>query len=630
LSVKSTCGVLVSSPPLEAGSILTIARFPLQRESTRLRIQVPPLPQPSFFPLRELIGFDFSLGLLSVTVKQLLSGSVDPPPFADALINKLISCTERLPSGRQWIPDDRDHSGSGRSSPAPDVNEFGAPSSPYGGSGGGEDFSQQPPAQYGFVGMGSTCGKDKDGRSRSGSGGRLGMGGRTRSGSILSEGNLGMGPRTRSGSILGNGNGRKRGDSVSKVVEQDVTGGSGGRGGSPKPSSSPKPGLFSNVSFTGRKRGNSYSKGGADASGHYSTSEGYNADAPVKPIHPRAQAYLAEVFPLQPEGAPTLSSSPSNSNSVTPFSTVPTPPPSTRRVSSVATPTFATHFESDFAHDESDLLSSSPPQADPDLIAWDDSRQKTRPRGNSSPLNPSSFDEDRNRDYRNPNSSSRYDDELYPSSESMAIPRPAFSSSASSGSGSFSRFMSSSPSNSNSATNGKKKSRPFSAFVRSGSFVNTPSSPNHSPSTPTGGYGNDDYFGSRPSPPPPSHREDLKAEEDWGALGTKARIGLGRTRSGSGSQLLNSTTASDLLHDVPDEDGQVEGTGGGWGNESREDEVHSRMEKMRIVPKKGLDLDKAELKRMGFVGRGIALFDFKTEQVRRLLSLCRLSSTTDD
>lgn len=117
-----------------------------------------------------------------------------------------------------------------------------------------------------------------------GSGGKEKSNGRNRSGSILSG-------RSRSGSILAEGNGRQRGQSVSKVVEQDAMGG----GSSPKPSS-PKPGIFSSVSFTSRKRGNSKSS----VTDHYTNSEDYNSNNTTSPsrgyINPRAEKYLQEVF----------------------------------------------------------------------------------------------------------------------------------------------------------------------------------------------------------------------------------------------------------------------------------------------------------------------------------------------
>lgn len=435
-----------------------------------------------------------------------------------------------------------------------------------------------------------------------GSGGKEKSNGRNRSGSILSG-------RSRSGSILAEGNGRQRGQSVSKVVEQDAMGG----GSSPKPSS-PKPGIFSSVSFTSRKRGNSKSS----VTDHYTNSEDYNSNNTTSPsrgyINPRAEKYLQEVFVV-----PGTAVSPPTTTFIPPNA----PAGPARKVSSVATPTFATHFESDFGHEEAEqsMDRSSPPPSD-DLIAWDEGRHQNRPRGNSSPMFPSeqlyssngSYSDQRSDSPARGRDTSSYgdddDDQSVPSG-AMSIPRPAFSSSHSS-SGSFNSLsMSSSPNQS------KKKSRPFASFVRSSSFVNTPNSPNHTPSalTPNKHLGASEYFDmpSTTSSPPPSSTMPL-AEEDWSSLGTKTRIGLGRTRSGSGSQLLNVTNASELINEPEDE---------------REDEVASRMEKLRIAPKEGLGLDASQLRALGFQGRGIALFDFKSTQVcTRLLHSCCSSFTS--
>lgn len=191
------------------------------------------------------------------------------------------------------------------------------------------------------------------------------------------------------------------------------------------------------------------------------------------------------------------------------------PSPQRTRASSSASATlaFATHFESDFSPED---VGGGSKQGD--LMSWDDEgapRRRITPPSQQPQQRYSSFAEEPKR--------SSFDDGHQFSNSSGPINTAAYP---------YQNYDSGSLTPSPS----KKETRPFSTFLpRSSSFT---SNSNH----------------NFTAPPSPSYRNnpepELQAEEDWGVLGEKARKGISRTRSGSGSQMLNAATHLDRTEEA--------------------------------------------------------------------------------
>ncbi|KAL7409587.1 hypothetical protein BDY24DRAFT_402762 [Mrakia frigida] len=415
-----------------------------------------------------------------VTAKQLLSGVIPVPAFAEALIQRIESATG-LPGGQTWVQDSPLHS--------PALDDFAGDR--YGSRGSPSSIGHGGGSSYGFPGIGS------NGNAQSSTMGRA------RSGSLLS--------------------GRKRGDSVSSIKAEAAA---AGRSESPTKNGSPsKPGLFKSMSFRGRGS----SKGSVDApEGYATTSEAYNNQMDSARSRPESTYISSSTKPAFND-----------------LSGIAHPSPQRTRASSTAStaPAFATHFESNFSSE--DVGSGS---KGGDLMTWDDeaprrsspsSHQQQQPRSSTQY---SSFAEEPDR--------SSFDDGHQFSNSSRPINTSSYP---------YQNY------DSGSLTPSKKKSRPFSSFLpRSSSFTSNSNS-------------------NSPAPPSPIYRNEpepeLKAEEDWGVLGEKARMGINRTRSGSGSQMLSRAGSTPL---------------------ERTEEALERGDmgaEFKNVP--------------GVVARGVAVFDFK-------------------
>lgn len=474
-----------------------------------------------------------------VTAKQLLSGTIPIPPFADALIAALVSATG-LPGGRAWV-DDFAPSAEGTGWEAEPVTPLGSPAGErpaYAFAGIGSDGRGSPSAAAG----GSSGG--------GGVGGQPTLGGRTRSGSLLSS----VIGRNRSGSLqnaqagaTSSGGGRDRGLSVGSAP-------SAGAGGGRPDSPSSRPGLFSAVSF-GRKRGNSR----ASSSGY----DGSLALGDDSAFH-SSESYTSAA-PLGSFGAPR--SSPSVASPLKPTTTTAT----TTTATAAGTSRFDERFD---ASSSSDSLAAG----GGGLLGVEDDFARSGLGSSSGGGRGNSFE-------------SRYDSQRYSVDDGPA-PFSPFDDDAPSSSVHFG------PSGPHLASPPPKKpKRPFfSSSPSSSSKLATSSSDFHTrPNT----YYDDADAGDVFADPEGAElalirdgvgRGSVRAEEDWSALGAGARAGLARTQSGN---VLSAAAAA---------------AGGSTAGGTTTVPV--------LAQKKGFELDAGELRARGYVGRGVALFDFQGVEVR--------------
>lgn len=506
-----------------------------------------------------------------MTSKQLLSGTIEPPPFAEPLISKIIASTG-LPGGQTWIDDaPRD---------SPGLDEFGSSVGPNDNRFVSWSSSTPPPRSpigYGFQGIGSTAEPTS---------------------------------RSRSGSLLGGS--RKRGDSISKVAAADIGGGSNGNSGRSSPGPRP-PGMFAALSGGGRKRAGSKASnaGGGLPDDMYASSEDYNAGG--------AGLVAASNSPAK---SPQPFTSSGGSDSYFP----PTPTDTSGYLTApraAAKPAFETHFESNVSSE--DLLAdtveptgtSKRATMDPDLIGWDERSSR-----GASPLPPpsapSSYREGGSgpgalpgksnwayQGRRRGNSSASGSALGSPMEERdedpFSVAAASGGGSSTSGTGSRSSKSSRRPSLSSRLSSGlnltalgRNKAKPQSTYITSSSSWGDEGYDvprrlddevrerrrNDGDNEEFGLYGErvDNSYGASSGP---------LAQEDWGSLGEKARQGINRTRSGSDGVLLTSTYAAN-----------------GSGNSS------GKNSPAILTPKKGL----GEALPEGIKARAIALFDYQGQE----------------
>lgn len=431
----------------------------------------------------------------NVTAKQLLSGVIDIPPFAESLVAAIIASTN-LPGGRTWIEDSPATSQGTGWEPEP-IPSLGSPSL-------GSPTTER--GSYAFAGLGSSSGVVNGGGG--GAGGKESKSAnRSRSGSLLSS----VVGRDRSGSLQSTKSGRDRGGSVGSA-----TGSASGRPESP----SSRPGLFSSVSF-GRKRGNS--RGLADAPGaipghddNFHSSESYTSAAPPSGLKGTQRSTPTIHSPLKP------------------------------------TSHFATQFNSNFSQDSLQEPISRAARSDDILSLEEDfGRTMIRQSSDDSRLSAQRYSID-DPSFQVTSSSSPFDDYNAANVSATALQ----------------------------STSKPKRSRPFSTMVRSSSSKATNdfhTQPNR--------YYEDDVF-SDPDPvigdvSSTRGKQDgsVRAEEDWAALGSRARAGLARTQSGNvlSAAAVGSGAASPRV--------------GSSVNDAS-------------------DMDAETLRANGFVGRGVAVYDF--------------------
>ncbi|CED84957.1 Uncharacterized conserved protein [Phaffia rhodozyma] len=511
----------------------------------------------------------------NVTSKQLLSGMVPPPPWAQLLIEKLTTSTG-LPGGRAWVEDsprnyESNENFTARTHSPTWSEEFGDGTDRENRYDSPNDRRGSSPSSYAFGGMGS------DGKE-----------------SVKPSGALESKGRTRSRSILGS---RGKNDTPAEQKADNAVTRSRADSTSSRKSNSNKtptrPGLFSSMSSFSRKRGNS--KSGLDSPG-LTTSESYTQADQYFNGGPPSPSMVAKSLPF--------ANSPSHSH----------PPPFLQRNPSSqsyiaspkpSTPQFAHRFDYD-SEDESDRPydDDSGYGGERDRTGRAGEEADGRRRGNSgsngSINGPISWD-------NGPLSTSH-----------TAVTRPSYLPSSLSSSYIHRQSTDSYTDDRHNLDASPSEEfnrrvwdapiddfRPTTTDGSSRTSRNVPPSFNRARSSSGGGNDLLNSYESRGIYSRPSNRDGPSMmEEDWGSLGQKARIGLGRTRSGSEAAVLaaNNSFGGGLIPTLANLN--LKDSSGG------EDSLSNGASSARQVNKGAQEMDSL-MKEYGAVGQAVAKFTFE-------------------